>query len=414
MYRYAALILFYFATTSACKAIAQSPPVFIFEHANVIDGVSTQPLRDTTVVVRDGKIGTVGRAASLPGAQRIDLAGHWMLPGLIDVHVHPMDLEGAQEMLKAGVTTARSMLTVHYIDVGLRELHHRGAADIPEILAAGYPVVPNLTQFKPDITGIFLDTTSLDDLRQDSDIGVDGVRRLVRANLEHHVDVIKVFATDRAGVASSDPRRRLLSNEELAAAIAEAHKAGVRVGSHAHGDEGAAAAVRAGADTIEHGTYLSNDTLRLMLQRHVCFTPTLAVAAVEVNPSSNSPEQVALAIRSRSMLPRARETTRHAHNMGVTVIAGSDSSYTPDDPQRIADEMAELAGVGMTNMEVIQAATSKAAECLGIAQRTGAIRSGMEADLIVLDRNPLEDINAVRDVLLVVNDGKLAFKHLTF
>ena len=134
----------------------------------------------------------------------------------------------------------------------------------------------------------------------------------MRANLDHRVDVIKVFATDRAGVPTSDPRRRMLSDDELVAAVDEAHKAGVPVAAHAHGDEGAAAAVRAGVNTIEHGTYLSDSTLKLMRERNVCFTPTLAASAMDVNPSSDSPEAVAIAIRSRAMLPRAREAAQHA------------------------------------------------------------------------------------------------------
>lgn len=400
----------------ALLAAAQNSGVIIFEHANVIDGVSPQPLRDTTVVVRNGKIESIGGSAKEipPSAVRLDLADKWMLPGFVDAHVHPFSLAGAQNMLNAGVTTGRSMLTTHYMDVGLRELHRRGDVDIPEILAAGYPVVPIPTQFQPDLTGMFLDNPELDDLRKDADIGVDGVRRLVRANLGHHVDVIKVFATERAGIPSSDPRKRLLSDAELTAAVEEAHKAGVRVAAHAHGDEGAAAAVRAGVNTIEHGTYLSDETLKLMKERNVCFTPTLAATAMEIYPSSDSDEAALLAVRSRAMLPRAREAARRAHDMGVRVIAGADSGYTTNDPHRIGDEIAELVGIGMSPMEAIQAATSKSAECIGISKRTGSIQPGMEADLIVLDHSPLDDINSVRDVLLVVNDGKIAVNHLKF
>ena len=105
------------------------------------------------------------------------------------------------------------------------------------------------------------------------------------------------------------------------------------------------------------------------------------------------------------MLPRAREVARHAHQLGVTVIAGIDGGYTPDDPHRIGDELVELIGIGMSPMEAIHAATSTSAECLGISARTGTIRAGLEADLIVVASNPLDDINALRDVLLVVNDG---------
>jgi imidazolonepropionase-like amidohydrolase len=391
--------------------LAQTSPVLVFEHANVIDGIASAPARDVTVIVKDGKISGISRTPpSLPAsAQRIDLTGRWLLPGLIDAHVHPEGIEGARTMLATGVTTGRSMFTSHYVDIGLRELHRRGDVDLPEMLAAGYPLVPNFVRFQPDMSALFLDVPQLDDLRRDADIGPEGVRRIVRANLDHRVDVIKVFATDRAGVAASDPRRRMLSDEELAAAVTEARRAGVPVAVHAHGDEGAAAAVRAGASTIEHGTYLSEATLSLMKQQGVCFVPTLSAIVLEIDPGpSANAEAVALAIRSRAMLSRTREAVRRALQLGVKVIAGADSGYTPDDPHRVTDEMAELVSAGMSSMEAIQAATARSAECLGISARTGAIREGLEADLVVLDRNPLDDINVVREVLFVINDGRIA------
>ncbi len=416
MNKLANLLFLTLAIVFQCNLFAQTSTVLVFEHANVIDGLSAEPLRDVTVVVRDGKIESISPSQKnpAPSAQCFDLKGKWMLPGLIDAHVHPVSLKSAQNMLKTGVTTGRSMFAIHYVDVGLRELHRTGDTDIPEILAAGYPILPVPTQFQPDITGMFLDMPELDDLRKDSDIGVEGVRRLVRANLNHHVNVIKVFATDRAGVPTSDPRQRMLSDVELAAAVDEARKAGAAVASHAHGDEGAAAAVRAGVNTIEHGTYLSDETLKLMHERGVCFTPTLAALAMRLNPASDSPDDVAMAIRKRAMLPRGREAARRAHQIGVRVIAGSDSGYTPGEPHRIADDMSELVGIGMSPMEAIQAATSTSADCLGISKRTGSIRTGLEADLIVVAENPLNDINAIRDVLLVVNDGQIALNHLKF
>ena len=394
--------------------LAQTAPVLVFEHANLIDAVASAPARDVTVIVKDGKIASVSHTPPSipPGAQRFDLTGRWLLPGLIDAHVHPEGIEGARSMLATGVTTARSMFTWHYADVGLRELHRRGDMDLPEVLAAGYPLVPDFSGWRSDLSSLFLDVPELDDLRGDAGIGPEGVRRIVRANLDHRVDLIKVFATDRGGVPSSDPRRRMLSDEELAAAVAEARKAGVPVAAHAHGDEGAAAAVRAGVSTIEHGTYLSDATLSLMKQQNACLVPTLSAIALEVNPGAGATaEAVALAIRSRAMLSRARDVVKRARQFGVKVIAGADSGYTPDDPHRVTDEMAELVIAGMSPMEAIQAATARSAECLGIATRTGAIREGLEADMVVLDRNPLDDINAVREVLFVINDGRVAIDH---
>jgi len=118
-------------------------------------------------------------------------------------------------------------------------------------------------------------------------------------------------------------------------------------------------------NSIEHGTSLSDNTLKLMHERNVCFAPTLAASAMGVNPTSDSPDAVELAIRTCAMLPRARETTRHARQMGVNIMAGSDSGYTPDDPHRFSDAMVELVLTEMTPMEAIQPVTSRAEECLG-------------------------------------------------
>ena len=394
---------------------AQPAPVLVLEHATVIDGIAPEPARDVTVILKDGKIASIScKPSPLPaGAQRLDLTGHWLLPGWIDAHTHPENMEAAHNLLATGVTTARSMFASHYADVGLRELHRRGDVDVPEVLAAGYPLVPNLVSFQPDLTPLFLDVPQLDDLRKDADIGPEGVRRVTRANLDRHVDVIKVFATDRAGVMTSDPRHRMLSDEELAAAVAEARSAGVPVAAHAHGDEGAAAAVRAGVSSIEHGTYLSEATLALMKQRDVCFVPTLSAIVLDINPGPGAnAEAVGLAVRSRAMLSRARDAVSRARRLGVKIIAGADSGYTSDDPHRITDEMAELVAAGMSPLEAIRAATSGSAECLGISKRTGAIREGLEADLVVLERDPLQDIDAVREVVLVINDGRIAVDHL--
>jgi len=114
------------------------------------------------------------------------------------------------------------------------------------------------------------------------------------------------------------------------------------------------------------------------------------------------------------MLPRVREMTTHAHKIGVKIAAGTDSGYGPNSNRRIPHEIAELVAIGMTPMEAIQSATSVSAECLGIAQRTGSIRPGLEADLIAIDRDPLKEITALGDVLLVINDGKVALNRLTW
>lgn len=392
------------AALAAAPAAAQ---VLVLDHANLIDGIGDQPLRDVTIVIRDKRIASVGRdAADIPaGARRINLAGRWVMPGMIDAHVHPSGIGDARNMLAAGVTTGRSMLTMHFVDAGIAALHRGGATDLPDILPAGYPIVPNPSDFVPDLGGIFLDTPALADLRG-RPLDDEGIRRIVRANIARGATVIKVFATDRAGVLSSDPRRPMLNEAQLVVAVTEARAGGARVAAHAHGDAGAAAAVRAGVDTIDHGVYVSEATLALMKQRGTCLVPTMEIIAMDINHEAGVP--AGRTIRSRAMTPQSLATVRSALALGVRVVAGTDSSYGSDNYLRIGDELDRLRAAGMTPMQVLRAATSASADCVGIGDRTGRVRPGYEADLIVLDRNPLDDTAAVRDVGLVINDGSVA------
>jgi hypothetical protein len=160
------------------RAFAEAP-VLVFEHANLIDGISNASWRDMTVVVAKGKIKVVSAKRISPpaNAKRFDLSGRWLLPGFIDAHIHPFSIEWAKSLLAiGGMTTGRSMFTVRYIDVELRERHRSGEFDIPDILAAGYPVVPNIGIFPIpcNMDSIFKDHPQLMDLRGVADIGVAG------------------------------------------------------------------------------------------------------------------------------------------------------------------------------------------------------------------------------------------------
>ena len=381
----------------------------VLKNANVIDGVSPQPQLGMMVTIRDGRIESIQSGDHTPpaGATVLDLKGKWLLPGYIDAHVHIADLRAARNALLSGVTTARSMGVSHFVDVELRELHRAGASDIPDFVAAGYHVRPHPAE------ELFLDQPKLIDLMRGPLSGTANVRRAVRANLDHGVQVIKILATERAGLPDTDPRKRTFTDEEMAAIVDEAKTAGISVAAHAHGDEGAAGAVRAGVRSIEHGTYLSDDTLAEMKKRGTFLVPTLATIIDLIEPGGDY-DNAQLSIRGRHMLPRAREMTAHAHKIGIKIATGTDTGYGPNSNRRIPHEIAELVGIGMTPMEAIQAGTSVAAECLGIAQRTGSIRTGLEADLIAVERNPLKEITALGDVLLVINDGKIALNRLVW
>ncbi len=378
---------------------------FAITRANVIDGVSNEPLLDVTVIVRDGKIEQIGKISPPEGVAAIDLRGRWLLPGFVDAHAHIANMAAARAALQSGVTTARDLGVNHFFDVGVRELNHAGVADLPDIVAAGYHVRPRPAD------EMFVDIPKLGDQMGKPVSGTENIRRIVRAQIERGVNVIKIMATERAGLPDTDPRKRVFTDEEIAAIVDEARKSGVYVAAHAHGDEGAYAAVKAGVRSIEHGTYLGDRTLALMKERGTYLDPTIATVADLIEPGGDYDNAI-LSIRGRHMLPRVREMAAKAWKMGIKLVAGSDTGYGPNSNRRMPHEIIELAAIGMSPMEAIKAATSASAECLGVAKRAGSIKPGMEADLLAVERNPLSDISNLQDILLVINNGKVVVNRL--
>jgi imidazolonepropionase-like amidohydrolase len=392
---------------AAVQAAAQNAPAetLVIVHANVIDGRANAPLMDATVVVADGRIQSIGHGET-PGQQGrvIDLKGHWLLPGFIDAHVHVGDIAAARRALESGATTIASAGVNHFADVGLRELNRGGAADIPDVIAAGYHIRPRPAD------EFFIDFPQLADLRRGVR-GTDAVRRMVRVMAGRGVDRIKILSTERAGLPDTDPRIRIFSDDELVAVVDEAQKAGLNVIAHAHGDEGAAAAVRAGVHAIEHGTYISDDTLRLMKEKGVYLDPTLTATQDLVDPGGDYDNPI-LQIRGRAMLPVARAMVAQALRLGVKIVAGTDTGYSARSNRRMADEIIALAEAGLPPMDAIKAGTSVAAESVGAEKRIGSILAGHEADLVAVERSPLVDIRHIGDVLLVVNNGKVVLNRL--
>jgi imidazolonepropionase-like amidohydrolase len=374
-----------------------------FTHANVIDGISKTPIMDVTVVVANGHIESISHESAAQGSV-VDLKGRWLLPGFVDAHVHVADLASARRALRSGATTIGEAGVNHFADIGMRELNHKGVVDVPDVIAAGYHVRTHPAD------DFFLD------FPQDADLmagvhGTEAVRRMVREMASRGVNRIKVMATERAGLPDTDPRIRIFNDEELAAVVDEANKAGLWVVAHAHGDEGASAAVRAGVHCIEHGTYLSDDTLRLMREKGTYLDPTLTAIVDMIEPEGEYDNPI-LQMRGRAMLPVAHEMVAKAWKMGIKIVAGTDTSYFDKNNRTIADEIVELAGAGIPPMEAIKAATSVSAEELGIGNRTGSVRVGYEADLLVIERNPLDDIRHVADILMVVNNGRIALDRM--
>ena len=227
--------------------------------ATLIDGGGAAPETGVSVRVSAGRIAEVRRSGAPtpgPGATVIDLHGSFLLPGLIDAHAHIETPAAARRALLSGVTTARVLGDAYLKALGTRDLVRAGNVEGPEMLVSaghvrprlGEPFILSFPQF-----GRYLNLPLE---------GPDNVAEVVRAVLARGADVIKVGASERAGLATTDPRRPELSYEEMKAAVAEATKAGRFVAAHAHARVGANAAVRAGVRSIEHGTYLDDETLR--------------------------------------------------------------------------------------------------------------------------------------------------------
>jgi imidazolonepropionase-like amidohydrolase len=354
------------------------------------------------VLVEGGQITeiTTGRVVAPDGIPTLDLMGRYLAPGLMDGHVHVGSAADAARALASGVTTMRSMGTSHYADVGLRELQAAGHLDAPQYLAAGYHVRP------PAAEEFFQDHPELGYLYGSEVRGEEAVRAMTRAIVSRGVDFVKTNATERAGLPNTDPRKQFYSVAELKAIVDEAARGGLGVAAHAHGDAGARDAVAAGVRSIEHGTYLSRETLQMMVERGTYLVPTIAIVRDLTIPGGDYDNAV-LNIRGRHMLPRVQEMAAMAHELGVKIVAATDTGYGPESTTTLAHELMELVEIGMTPLEALQAATLTPAELFGLTGKTGTVSVGLDADLIVLERNPLDDIGVVQDVLLVVNDGKI-------
>lgn len=393
---------FIIVTAMATGAGAGAAQDLVLTHANVVDVVDGTVTMDATVTVAGGTIVgiTQGSVSAAPGVRTIDLGGRYLAPGLMDVHVHIGSEADARRALESGITTMRSMGASHYADVGMRDLQRAGYARIPEYLAAGYHVRPEMAE------GFFQDHPELGYLAERGVTGVEAVRAVTRAIVSHGVDFVKTTSTERAGLPNTDPRKQLYWEDELVVMVEEAAAAGIGVAAHAHGDIGGRAAVTAGVRSIEHGTYLGEETLRLMAERGTYLVPTIAIVRDLTIPGGDY-DNAALNIRGRHMLPRVQEMARMAHKLGVKIVAATDTGYGPNSTTRLAHELLELVEIGMTPLEALQAATTTAAELLGVDDHTGRIVPGLQADFIVLERNPLDDIGVIQDVLMVVSDGEV-------
>jgi imidazolonepropionase-like amidohydrolase len=372
-------------------------------NGHVFDGTRDSVRDGLTVLVHDGRIERLASGrVDLDGYDVIDLEGYYLMPGMFDVHTHISTLDQARRALESGVTTVRTASVSAYQDVAMRELVRAGRIPGPDVVAAGVFVTPNLGETvlaDSRLEALFSGVNSDDELRL-----------LVDINADRGVDVIKTRGTQRAGLPDTDPRQQVYTEHQLRVIVQRAAEHGLPVMVHAHGDEGARAAVLAGARSIEHGTYLSDETLRLMKERGTWMVPTW----ITMDEMNEEQYDYVLRLRGKHMVPQLERAIVAAHEMGVKIATGADNYYDAKSINRISLEVEKFVNLGMSNFEALQTATVNSAELLGIDDRTGRIAEGYEADMILVPANPLTHIEALQDVLLVISNGTVALKRIPF
>jgi imidazolonepropionase-like amidohydrolase len=299
-----------------------------------------------------------------------------------------------EEMLKAGITTARDLGGFRYGEFALRDAFARADFPGPRLLCAGSLIT--MTGGHGWNIGIEAD-------------GPDEVRRAARTNLKRGADCIKLMATGGVLTPGVEPGSTQLSEEEMRAGVEEAQKVGKRTASHAQGTEGIKNAIRAGIDTIEHGIFLDEEAIEMMLKQNVVFVPTLA-APYQIVKAGEEKGVPAFAVeKSLRVMDAHRRSFTWALAAGVTIAAGNDGGTPFNDSHDLITELKLMVEYGMSPLAAIQAATWGSAKALGRSDDTGTLQAGKWADCLVLEAgaDPLTDITSLSRVWMVVKQGKV-------
>ncbi len=376
-------------------------------HVNIFNGVDNTIARDAIILIKNGKIERLGRAGeAVPKDYEIvDCLGNYAMPGMIDVHTHIESLDEAKRALQSGVTTIRTAGVAAFQDVSIKELALSGRIPGPDVIPAGVFVTPNLGETvlaDPRLGNLITGVNTDEELRQ-----------IVNVNIDRGAQVIKTRGTERAGLPDTDPRQQSYTQHQLKVIVDEAAKRNISVMVHAHGDEGGRAAVLAGARSIEHGTFLSDQTLQLMKEKGVYLVPTFITLEDLSKPNGDYGGAV-LEMRGRFMMPLGEKVIKKAQALGVKIATGADTNYDSKSTSRVSMECEHYVRLGMSNFQAIQCTTTVAADLLGIGSKTGRLLPGFEADLVILPSDPLEDIRALQDALIVISNGYIGLKRLPF
>lgn len=399
--------------------------------------VDAGEVRSPAVVVVEGdQIAAVNPPETPAAAAEVDLGDATLVPGLMDMEINlliggpenptglPSPLHGVQDdpvyrtlhamvnartTLLAGFTTVRNLgLMVktggYLLDVDLARAIDNGWTEGPRIVPAGHAITP---------TGGHLDPTMFQRLaphimpltpEEGIANGVPQVREAVRYQIKYGAELIKISASGGVMSHSTAAGAQQYSDEELAAIVDEAHRAGIKVAAHAHGDAGIRACIRAGVDCIEHGSLASDETIQMMVDHGTFLVPT-SYLSEGLDVSRAAP---ALQKKAAEVFPQARRMLSKAIAAGVKVACGTDAPAIPHGDN--AKELWALADRGMTPMQAVQAATVTSAELIGADDR-GRLTPGLLADIIAVPGDPSKDINSLQDVRFVMKDGRI-YKNL--
>ncbi len=382
-----------------------------------------------TVVIRDGHVVEVrdGFVAE-PGAKVIDLRNSFVLPGLIDSHVHLLHQQGPTSRMEAvtkttadvtldGVVHARRTLEAGFTTVAdcggdneaifaLRDAVKAGKVDGPRILASGNPLSAHgghgqVYGFTPEVTEVIQSPTLCS--------GADECRRKTRQQIAAGADLIKFHATGGVLDGGTTGVDQQLTDEEMAAIIQAAHSMGRMVKTHAHSAAGINAALRAGVDSVEHGTFLNDESIALFKQHNAWLVPTLVAGDFVAREASRPDSFMPAAVRAKALQvgPMMLSMGARAHKAGIKVAFGTDTGVSPHGEN--AREFGLMVKAGFTPLEAIRAATTSGAEHLRQPD-IGSLVAGKEADLIAVSGDPTQDVTLLEHVAFVMKNG-VVYKH---
>jgi imidazolonepropionase-like amidohydrolase len=414
-------------TPPALPQESKGPPLIALKVARLFDGKSDALQTNGVVLVQGPKIVATGTDLSIPaGAEVIELGDATLAPGFIDAHTHltgestddwkqsfvdrfrrelaERAIEStvhARRVLEAGFTTVRDVGSEDLLDVGLRNAIARGLVPGPRMLVSVHGI--GARGGHADVTGLRHDLLVREqEPAQGIAHGPDGFREAVRFQVKYGADVIKFCASGGVLSLADEVDTPQLTLEEMTALIDEAHRLRKKAAAHCHGDRAAREAILAGVDSIEHGSFLNEETLALMKARGTFLVPTLLAGEWLGGKLEKYPPEIAA--KAKAALTARSVMFRNAVRLGVRIGFGTDSAVSPHGIN--AKEFALMTKLGMPAVAALKSATSVDAELLGISTKVGTIEPGKLADIIAMPGDPTTDITATERVFFVMKEGK--------